>query len=79
MTACLFGTYDRDHSANRLLRHALAGAGFALEERHEALWENTREKAAGYFGAPSLTRLAVRWARAARRLVRGWHPHVPPR
>ena len=78
MTACLFGTYDRDHSANRLLRRALAGAGFAVEERHQALWEDTREKAAGYFAARSLAGLAVRWARAARRLVRGWHPHGPP-
>ena len=31
MTACLFGTYDRDHSANRLLRRALVGAGVAVE------------------------------------------------
>ena len=39
MTACLVGTYVRSHSANRLLGLALAGAGFALTELHEPLWE----------------------------------------
>ena len=34
MRACLFGTYDRAHSANRLLRMALAGAGFEVVELH---------------------------------------------
>jgi glycosyltransferase involved in cell wall biosynthesis len=78
MTACLFGTYDRGHSANRLLRRALAGAGFEVEELHEPVWESTREKAARYFGAPSLAQLAVRWAGAARRLVRAWRRDRPP-
>src|SRR5262249_56269489 len=78
MRGCGWGGEAGDEGAKGLLRHALAGAGFALEERHEALWEDNREKAAGYFGARSLSRLAVRWARAARRLVRGWHPHGPP-
>jgi len=78
MTACLFGTYDRGHSANRLLRRALAGAGFEIEELHEPLWETTREKAARYFAPPSLARLAVRWAGSARRLVRSWRRDRPP-
>jgi glycosyltransferase involved in cell wall biosynthesis len=72
MTACLFGTYDRDHSANRLLRRALAGAGFAVEELHASLWEDTRYKGAGYFSPASLGRLALRWAQAQRRLASAW-------
>ncbi len=80
MTACLFGTYDRAHSANRLLRRALAGAGFAVEEVHEAVWEETRHKTAGYFGAASLAHLARRWAAASRRLAAAWRrrPGSPP-
>src|SRR5262249_7238223 len=57
---------------------ALAGAGFEIEELHEPLWETTREKAAHYFAPPSLARLAVRWAGAARRLVRSWRSDRPP-
>jgi glycosyltransferase involved in cell wall biosynthesis len=72
MTACLFGTYDRGHSANRLLAWALAGAGFATEELHEPLWEHTGHKDARYFGGRSLARLAQRWVRAAGRLSRAW-------
>ena len=72
MRAVLFGTYDRDHSANRLLRDALAAAGIEVTELHEPLWEETREKARGYFGASSLARLGVRYAAAARRLARRW-------
>lgn len=72
MTACLFGTYDRGHSANRLLRRALAGAGFRVEELHAPVWEDTRHKGAGYFAAASLGRLAVRWAAAQRRLRGSW-------
>ena len=72
MTACLFGTYDRGHSANRLLVQALAGAGFAIEELHEPLWEQARHKDARYFGGRSLAGLARRWARAASRLSRAW-------
>jgi glycosyltransferase involved in cell wall biosynthesis len=71
-TACLFGTYDRQHSANRLLREALAGAGFTVVECHEPLWEATRTKARPYFGAASLARLGARWAVAARRLAVRW-------
>jgi glycosyltransferase involved in cell wall biosynthesis len=72
VTACLFGTYDREHSANRLLRQALAGAGFAVTELHEPLWEERGSKDDRYFGTPSLARLGARWTGAARRLVRRW-------
>ena len=72
MTACLFGTYDRRHSANRLLRLALEGAGWDVVECHEPLWEETASKDERYFGAASLARLGVRWAAAARRLARRW-------
>jgi len=72
MTACLFGTYDRTHSATRLLRQALVGAGYRVEECHEPLWEETRGKHAGYFGARSLARLGGRYVGAARRLAARW-------
>lgn len=72
MRAVFFGTYDRPHSANRLLRAALAEAGFALGELHEPLWEATREKGRGYFGARSLVRLGARYATVAARLGRRW-------
>ncbi len=78
MTACLFGTYEREHSANRLLRAALAGAGFNVEELHEPLWEATRSKDARYFGPASLARLGARHAAAARRLVRRWRARGGP-
>lgn len=80
MTACLFGTYDRTHSANRLLRLALVGAGFAVTECHEPLWEETPDKGGRYFGPVSLGRLAARYARAARQLARRWRdvPKDPP-
>jgi glycosyltransferase involved in cell wall biosynthesis len=76
--ACLFGTYDRGHSANRLLRLALAGAGWRVVECHEPLWEETREKDRRYFGPLSLTRLGTRWAAAARRLARRWRARAGP-
>jgi glycosyltransferase involved in cell wall biosynthesis len=69
---CLFGTYDAGHSANRLLRLALAGAGWRVVECHEPLWEETRTKGGPYFGSVSLARLGARWAAAARRLLRRW-------
>jgi glycosyltransferase involved in cell wall biosynthesis len=72
MRAVFFGTYDQPHSANRLLRAALADAGVAVEEVHEPLWEETREKGRTYFGAASLVRLGLRYARTAGRLARGW-------
>ncbi|TMA39348.1 MAG: glycosyl transferase family 1, partial [Deltaproteobacteria bacterium] len=72
MTACLFGTYVRTHSANRLLREALAGAGFALVECHEPVWEEEGNKPRRYFEPLSLARLAARYTAAARRLARRW-------
>src|SRR6185295_9992091 len=72
MTACLFGTYDRNHSANRLLRQALVSAGWPVVECHEPLWEATRDKHARYFAAGSLARLGARYAAAAQRLARRW-------
>src|SRR5438552_2912479 len=72
MTTCLFGTYVRAHSANRLLRLALAGGGFAVTECHEPLWEETADKGGRYFGALSLARLAARYVRAARQLAQRW-------
>src|SRR5262249_45028221 len=78
MTACLFGTYDRGHSANRLLRRALADAGFAVEELHQPLWEDTREKTTSYFTGRSLAGLAGRWLGAARRLTAAWRRRGGP-
>jgi glycosyltransferase involved in cell wall biosynthesis len=78
MTACLFGTYDRGHSANRLLRRALAGAGFTVEELHAPVWEDTRHKRAGYFAAASLAGLVGRWAAASRRLTAAWRRRQGP-
>jgi glycosyltransferase involved in cell wall biosynthesis len=78
VTACLFGTYDRGHSANRLLRAALAGAGLEVVELHEPLWEEARHKDRRYFGMLSLARLAARWAAAARRLARRWRAETGP-
>ena len=77
MTACLFGTYDGPHSANRLLRLALAGAGWDVVECHAPLWEETRDKNAAYFGGGSLLRLGARWARAMRSLVRIYALYEP--
>src|SRR5207247_1826019 len=77
-SACLFGTYDAGHSANRLLGLALAGAGWRVGECHEPLWEETRTKGRRYFGAPSLALLGARWAAAARRLVRRWRRLAGP-
>jgi glycosyltransferase involved in cell wall biosynthesis len=76
MTAVLFGTYDRGHSANRLLRQALAGAGYRVVECHEPLWEESRVKERAYFGAASMVRLGGRWAGAARRLATRWRAHA---
>jgi glycosyltransferase involved in cell wall biosynthesis len=77
MTAVLFGTYDRGHSANRLLREALAGAGYRVVECHEPLWEESRVKERAYFAAASMIRLGARWAGAARRLAARWREHAP--
>ena len=72
MRACLFGTYDRAHSANRLLRLALTGAGFEVVELHEPLWEERRYKEGGYFRSASLASLGARYVAAARRLATRW-------
>jgi glycosyltransferase involved in cell wall biosynthesis len=77
MRAVFFGTYDRSHSANRLLRTALADSGFAVTEVHEALWEETREKGAGYFSPASLLGLGARYAGLALRLARRWRATAP--
>ena len=77
-TACLFGTYDRGHSANRLLHLALARAGWRVDECHEPLWEETRSKERRYFGAASLASLATRYAGATRRLSRRWRARGGP-
>ena len=72
MRAVFFGTYDRPHSANRLLRAAFSDAGFATSELHEPLWEETREKGRGYFAMGSLAALARRYLGIAGRLARRW-------
>ncbi len=76
--ACLFGTYNSVHPANRLLAEALAAAGCDVEVRHEPLWERTRDKMATFFGAASLARLALAYAGAARRLARAWRRSPRP-
>jgi len=78
MTACLFGTYDAAHSANRTLRAALERAGFAVDELHEPLWERTRTKGRRYFAPGSLARLGARYAAAATRLARRWRGRREP-
>ncbi|HZR82396.1 MAG TPA: glycosyltransferase [Candidatus Binatia bacterium] len=70
MIAVLFGTFNARHSANALLADDLRAAGCELRLCHEPLWEETRDKDAGYFGAASLARLGARWAGAAARLTR---------
>jgi len=76
MRVVFFGTYDRPHSANRLLRTAFADAGFPVVEVHEPLWEETREKGAGYFSPASLVRLGARYAGLGQRLRRRWRATV---
>ena len=66
--ACLFGTYNSAHPANRLLAEALAAAGCEVQVCHEPLWQRTRDKMASFFGAASLVRLALGYVAAARRL-----------
>jgi|GEM_PF-579877 len=72
MRACLFGTYNRSHSANRVLAQALELCGYDLVEIHRPLWENTRDKTASYFAPLGLLRLAWHWAVAAVGLGREW-------
>jgi GT2 family glycosyltransferase/glycosyltransferase involved in cell wall biosynthesis len=72
MRVCFFGTYNRDHSVNRIYRAAVADAGYEVVEIHEPLWEHTRDKDDRYFGPASLILLAFRWLRVSFRLVRRW-------
>ncbi len=72
MRVCFFGTYNRDHSANRIYRACVADAGYEVVEIHEPLWERTRDKDARYFSPLSLVRLGVQWLVAAARLARRW-------
>jgi glycosyltransferase involved in cell wall biosynthesis len=78
MNVCFFGTYDRGHSANRLLARAIEGSGMPLEELHEPLWETQASKDRRYFGAWSLGSLARRYVVSARRLVRSWRARRGP-
>lgn len=66
---CFFGTYARNHTANVLLRQAFETLGWRIEEIHAPLWEETRDKGAGYFAAGSLARLGLRYLRCALRLA----------
>ena len=78
MTVCFFGTYDRGHSANRLLANAVAASGLRLEELHAPLWETQASKDRRYFGVRSLGTLARRYALAARGLKRRWQARTGP-
>ncbi len=72
MKVCFFGTYNRGHSANLIYASAVRAAGCELVECHEALWERTRDKRAGYFRPFAIPGHALRWARAALRLAVRW-------
>jgi glycosyltransferase involved in cell wall biosynthesis len=78
MIACWFGTYERRHSANRLLRQGLEDAGFVTEEIHSPLWEATRAKGRSYFGGGSLARLGGRYASLAIGLAQRWRARTGP-
>ena len=70
MRAALFGTYNRGHTANRIVAAAVRAAGFDLLEVHDPLWETTRDKHASYFSPWSLLQLGARWLGSAWRLAR---------
>lgn len=72
MRAALFGTYNRGHSANRIVAAAVKAAGYELVEFHDPLWERTRDKDAAYFSPLSLLALGAAWLKAASRLARDW-------
>ncbi len=72
MRACFFGTYNRDHSANRIYAAAVRAAGYELGEIHEALWEKTRDKDTAYFSPAGIALGVLRWLAAAVRLARRW-------
>lgn len=72
MRAVLFGTYNRGHSANRIMAAAVRAAGYEILEIHEPLWERTRDKGPTYFRVRALAAHAVAWVAAAWRLARIW-------
>ncbi len=72
MRAALFGTYNRGHSANRIVAAAVRAAGYEVVEIHEPLWERTRDKDAAYFGPAALLGHGLAWLRAAWRLAVVW-------
>ncbi len=72
MRVCLFGTYNRSHSANRIYANALRASGYDLVEYHHPLWERTRDKDRSYFRPFSLLVLALRWAGASLSLAWSW-------
>ena len=72
MRVCFFGTYNREHSANRIYARAIRAAGHELIEIHEPLWEQTRDKGRAYFGPLGLVTNGLRWLGAAVRLARRW-------
>ncbi len=72
MTACLFGTYNREHTANRIYASAIRAAGYRLVEYHVPLWERTRDKDAGYFSPLALFWGALEYAVAAVGLAARW-------
>jgi len=74
--ACLFGTYNAAHPANRLLADALEAAGCEVRVCHQPLWERTRDKMPSFFGARSLLGLGRAYLGAAWRLRREWR-HGP--
>lgn len=78
MTVSFFGTFDRGHSANRLLARAVEASGFPVETLHEALWERQATKDRRYFGAASLAGLAAGYLGAARRLAARWRVRRGP-
>lgn len=73
MRACLFGTYNRKHTANLIYAAAVRAAGYELIEIHEPLWEARRGKDAAYFSPTRLIAHGLAWLRAAARLAHRWH------
>lgn len=67
---CFFGTYNREHTATRLLADGCRAAGIEVIECHRPLWEKTPHKHARYFGAASAAALAAQYVIAAVALAR---------
>ncbi|MFP6626757.1 MAG: glycosyltransferase [Deltaproteobacteria bacterium] len=72
MRACLFGTYDSQHTVNRIYARVLRAAGYELAEYHAAVWEKTPSKTRSYFRPLGLVGRALAWLRAAVGLARRW-------